>query len=225
MTIFKGFGPKAMPFLKALDFHQNRDWFKDNKALYESELNGPRGDLIEELTARFETAGLPFKGDRKKSVYRINRDVRFSNDKRPYNRHVSVILTPSGEKRTDGCLYIHFGLEECFMGIAFYSPEPDALRRMRISIVEWPERYRDMLKALKKGGLALSDEDSLKRNPRGFETVSDPDLVAGVRNRHFFVRQGFDPARACEPGFADDCADFARRGLPLITWGMPQLAA
>ncbi|TIX06030.1 MAG: DUF2461 domain-containing protein, partial [Mesorhizobium sp.] len=32
---FKGFGQKAIPFLKALDFHQNREWFQENRDLYE----------------------------------------------------------------------------------------------------------------------------------------------------------------------------------------------
>ena len=220
MTTFNGFGAKAYPFLKALDFHQDRDWFKENRDLYESELNVPRGDLIEALSARFVEAGLPFRGDRKKNVYRIYRDVRFSKDKRPYNRHVSVILTPSGEKRSDGCFYVHFGLDACFMAVAFYQPQPDVLKRMRVSIVEWPERFRAMVAALDKGGLALSAEDALKRNPRGFEEVSEPDLAAAIRNRHFITQQDYAPERACEPGFADDCVDFARRAMPLMEWGL-----
>ena len=56
MTEFHGFGEKAIPFLKALDFHQDRDWFKENRDLYESELNGPRGALIQDLTVRFAEA-------------------------------------------------------------------------------------------------------------------------------------------------------------------------
>ena len=72
-TVFKGFGDKALPFLKALDFHQNREWFVENKDLFEAHLHEPLGDLIDDLIARFEKAGLPFKGDRKKSQFRMNR--------------------------------------------------------------------------------------------------------------------------------------------------------
>ena len=104
--------------------------------------------------------------------------------------------------------------------MAFYQPEPEALKRMRISIVEWPDRFRSMVAALEKGGLALSSENALKRNPRGFEEVSEPDLVAAIRNRHFITQQDYDPQRACEPGFADDCVDFARRAMPLMEWGL-----
>ncbi|TIX83303.1 MAG: TIGR02453 family protein, partial [Mesorhizobium sp.] len=81
---FNGFGQKAIPFLKALDFHQSREWFQENRDLYERELYEPFGDLVETLSERFAAAGLGLRGDRKKSLFRINRDVRFSKDKRPY---------------------------------------------------------------------------------------------------------------------------------------------
>lgn len=220
MSVFNGFGDKALPFLKALDFHQDRDWFKENRDLYESELNGPRGDLIEELTSRFAKAGLPFRGDRKKSVFRIYRDIRFSKDKRPFNRHVSIILTPDATKRSDGCFYLHVGLEGCFMGVAFYSPAPDALKRMRHSIVESPERYRSMIGDLAANGLKLDTSDALKRLPRGFESVTEEDLSLGVRNRHFITRQTIDPERITSPKLADDCVDFATRARPLLDWGI-----
>ena len=50
---FQGFGPKALPFLKALGFHQTKEWFEANRATYESDLKTPLGDLVEDLTASF----------------------------------------------------------------------------------------------------------------------------------------------------------------------------
>lgn len=223
MSEFRGFGEKAIPFLKALDFHQDRDWFKQNRDLYESELNEPRRILIEDLTARFAQEGLPYRGDPKRSVFRIHRDIRFSKDKRPFNRHVSIILTPDGTKRSDGCFYLHVGLEDCFMAVAFYSPAPDALKRMRTSIVEWPDRYRGMIAALAREGLVLDMSDALKRLPRGFEDIEEADLAAGVKNRHFITRTGIDPARITSPALADDCIRFARRAQPLFDWGIGTL--
>ena len=46
---FQGFGPKALPFLKALGFHQTKEWFEANRATYESDLKTPLGDLVEDL--------------------------------------------------------------------------------------------------------------------------------------------------------------------------------
>lgn len=216
---FKGFGPKAIPFLKALDFHQNREWFQENRDLYESELHEPFCDLVETLSERFEAAKLGLRGDRKKSLFRINRDVRFSKDKRPYNRHLSAILSPDGTKMEQGVFYVHIGLDRCFAGVAWYQPGPELLQAMRKAIVAKPAAFRTMVAALKKAGLELDVEDSLKRVPRGFEDVNDDDLAQAVRNRHFVVRHDIDPATIHSPALVDDLVDFTLRAKPLLDWG------
>jgi uncharacterized protein (TIGR02453 family) len=220
MSEFAGFGKKALPFLKALDFHQSREWFKENKAIYESELERPRGDLVEALTLAFEANGIALKGDRKKSVYRIYRDVRFSKDKSPFNKHVSALLTPSGEKReAEGSFFIKIGIEGCFMAVGFYMDDPAKLKAVRNQIITWPQNYRDMVAALARGGLALATEDSMKRLPKGFEDVEEPDLQSAMRLKHFYVREDIDPASITSPKLVDACVDFAKRAMPLLDWG------
>jgi uncharacterized protein (TIGR02453 family) len=220
MSEFTGFGKQALPFLKALDFHQSRDWFKENKALYESELETPRGDLVEALTAAFAENQIGLKGDRKKSVYRIYRDVRFAKDKSPFNKHVSALLTPSGEKREhEGSFFIKIGIEGCFMAVGFYLDTPDRLKAYRNRIVTWPDKFRAMTRALEQGGLVLSLEEQLKRLPKEFDTVSKPDLHAAVRLKHFYVREDIDPAIITTPQLIDISVNFVKRAMPLLTWG------
>ena len=219
MTAFNGFGPKAIPFLKALDFHQSREWFVENRDLFESELREPFGDLVETLTERFTAAGLGLRGDRKKSLFRINRDVRFAKDKRPYNRHLSAILSPDGTKTEQGVFFVHIGLERCFAGIAWWQPSPELLLAMRKAIANRPVEFRALIAALKKNGLGLDTEDSMKRTPRGFEYVTEADLVAAIRNRHFAVRHAIDPAGIHGPALVDELVDFTLRARPLLDWG------
>ncbi|YBV97044.1 TIGR02453 family protein [Phyllobacteriaceae bacterium JZ32] len=220
---FKGFGDKALPFLKALDFHQNREWFLENKDLFESQLKEPLGDLVEDLTERFAEAGLPFRGDRVKSQFRIYRDARFSKDKSPYNRHLSALLSADGSKRTEsGCFYVCIGLpgvRDCYAGVAWWQQRPELLTAMRKAIVEKPEEFRAMVKALKRNGLELRDTDRLKRLPRGFEHVEEADLAEAVKNKHFFVRMEIDPDSITSPDLEDRLFDFAVRARPLIDWG------
>lgn len=218
-SAFKGFGQKAIPFLKALDFHQSREWFLENRDLFERELREPFGDLVETLTERFTAAGLGLRGDRKKSLFRINRDVRFAKDKRPYNRHLSAILSPDGTKMEQGVFYVHIGLEGCFAGVAWWQPEAALLLAMRRAIATQPDKFRAMVKALKKNGLELDSEGCMKRTPRGFEHVTDADLVAAIRNRHFVVRHAIDPAGIHGPALVDELVDFTVRAKPLLDWG------
>ena len=74
----------ALPFFKALGFHQSRKWFEANRSTYETAVKGPLGDLVEDVAERLRRAKIPIKGDRRSSAFRIHRDVRFSNNKDPY---------------------------------------------------------------------------------------------------------------------------------------------
>lgn len=216
---FTGFGRKAIPFLKALDFHQSREWFLENRDLFERELRDPFGDLVETLSERFAAAGLGLRGDRKKSLFRINRDVRFSKDKRPYNRHLSAILSPDGTKMEQGVFFVHIGLERCFAGVAWWQPEPALLLAMRQAIARRPGEFRALVAALKRNGLELDTEGCMKRAPRGFEHVTQADLAQAVRNRHFAVRHAIDPASIHTPALVEELVDFTLRARPLLDWG------
>jgi hypothetical protein len=61
---FEGFGPQALPFFKALAFHQTREWFEENRETYEKAVKAPLGDLVEETASRLARAKIPLKGDR-----------------------------------------------------------------------------------------------------------------------------------------------------------------
>ena len=61
MGSFTGFGPKALPFFKGLAFHQNRQWFEENRGLYQSDAYEPMVALLEDLTAAFAKRKIPLK--------------------------------------------------------------------------------------------------------------------------------------------------------------------
>jgi uncharacterized protein (TIGR02453 family) len=216
---FKGFGPKALPFFKALAFHQTKEWFEENRAVYESEIKGPFGDLIDDLSAAFAKAKLPLKGDRKSSLFRLNRDIRFSKDKSPYKTHAGAVLTRNGAKNDHGLFYIHVATEECFTAAGFYGPEPADLARLRRAIVRSPKLYAKMLAALEKKDLVLSDEYDVSRLPREFADVTDPDVAAALKKKSFIVTRPIPIARLKSPALVEDLTLFAKDALPLLQWG------
>jgi len=216
---FQGFGPQALPFLKALAFHQTKEWFEDNRGAYESQLKGPLGDLVEELSARFAKSGTPLKGDRKASLFRINRDVRFAKDKSPYKTNAGAVLTRTGAKNEPGLLYIHVAADGCFCAAGFYQPEPDVLARLRGAVARAPKAWSAMTAKLAKHGLTLSDEYAMKRAPRGFEDVGDPIIAAALRNQSLICSRGIADSRLLAPGLVDDLQAFARDAMPLLEWG------
>jgi uncharacterized protein (TIGR02453 family) len=216
---FQGFGPQALPFLKALAFHQTKEWFEDNRATYESQLKGPLGDLVEELSSRFAKSGTPLKGDRKASLFRINRDVRFAKDKSPYKTNAGAVLTRTGTKNDPGLIYFHVAADGCFAAAGFYQPEPEALARLRAAIARAPKAWKTMVAKLADGGLALTDEYALKRAPRGFEAIEDAEIAAAVRNASFICSRDIANARLASPKLVDDVVAFAKDATPLLKWG------
>ncbi len=219
---FEGFGPQALPFFKALAFHQTKEWFEDNRATYESCVRGPMGDFIEDAAARLAKAKIPIKGDRK-SLFRIQRDVRFAKNKDPYKTNAGLAMTRTGSKNDPGVLYFHLSPEECFFAAGFYRLEPPALTKLRDAAARAPKAFKQVIGKLKKAGLALSDEDALKRTPRGFEAVDDPDILAAARQRHFICLRPVSEGEIREPALVGAFCAFASDSLPLLEWGWDAL--
>ncbi len=216
---FAGFGPDALPFLKALAFHQNKEWFEANRETYESDLKAPMGDLVEDLAIAFARANIPLKGDRKASLFRLHRDVRFAKDKSPYKTHVGAVMTRAGAKNEPGLLYMHVAPGDCRAAAGFYDPAPETLAKLRNAMVRAPKGWMQMTAKLAKAGLAPSQDYALKRNPRGFEGVEDEAIAAALRLKSIVVSRPIDDKRIASPGLVDDLQDFARAALPLLAWG------
>jgi uncharacterized protein (TIGR02453 family) len=221
---FAGFGPEALPFFKALAFHQTREWFEANRLTYESAIRGPMGDLVEDVTERLGRAKNPVKGDRKSSLFRIHRDVRFAKSKDPYKTHCGAVMTRSGAKNDPGVLYFHLSPEECFFAAGFHLPDPDKLARLRATAARSPSAFKAMTAKLKKSGLVLSAEDSLKRTPRGLERIDDPEIAAATRLKSMICLRPVLESAIASPTLADSFCAFAADALPLLKWGWDALA-
>ncbi len=221
---FRGFGPDALPFLKALAFHQTREWFEANKSTYESDLKIPMGDLIEELAVAFARVKIPLKGDRKNSLFRIHRDVRFAKDKSPYKTQVGAVMTRRGVKNDPGLFYFHVAPEGCFAAAGFYDPTPDSIATFRARMTGAPKSWKQTVSKLAKADLALSADYALKRNPRGFEAIEDEEIAAGVKLKSIVVTRPTPARRIAEPELVEDLIHFVRDAMPLLTWGWDALA-
>src|SRR5690606_4538295 len=146
---FEGFGPAAFKFLRGLKRNNERAWFQARKDIYERELRFP----MECLVASFGPHDrLPVRGDPKRAVFRIHRDVRFSNDKRPYKTHIGAVLSRSGGRGDPGVVYIHIEPGGCFVGAGFYRPDPAFLTAWRQEMVREPEAFLAIARKLARPG-------------------------------------------------------------------------
>ncbi len=223
MSDFRGFGPKALDFFKALKFHQSKDWFQDNRSLYQSEVLDPMIALLDDLTERFGKRRIPLRADGKRSIFRIHRDVRFAKDKSPYKTHAGAVMTRSGGKNENGLLYIHIDPEGCFVVAGFYTPASPELTRVRQAIASNQRGFRRVLTLLDKGGLELSASSRLQRVPRGFEELKDGPLDEIIRLKSFMTEERIAARAIKSPKLAETIVDFAGRALPLLRFGWKAL--
>jgi uncharacterized protein (TIGR02453 family) len=219
MGSFTGFGPKALPFFEALKFHQNRDWFEENRGLYEADVLAPMVALIDDLTEAFANRKIPLRGDGKRSIFRLNRDVRFSKDKSPYKTHAGAVMTRSGSKKDNGLLYVHIDPTGCFTAAGFYMPEAPALAAVRKAILAHPNKAKALLARLEKSGLELGTSDQLTRTPRGFEALKGGPLDGMIRLKSFIVEERLPDKLVKSPKLAEKIVDFAERARPLLDFG------
>jgi uncharacterized protein (TIGR02453 family) len=123
-------------------------------------------DLVQAVTQRLASTPLPLVGDPKRSLFRINRDVRFSADKSPYKTNSSCILSRDGSKTSPGLVYFQFGADEIFAAAGFYMPMPEDLRLLRKGIARDPKEWLSVKKGLVKKGLTLMTDGALVRVPK-----------------------------------------------------------
>jgi len=145
---FPGFRPAAFGFFRGLARHNDPNWFKPRKSVYDTEVLAPFRALVLVLSEKLEAAGIPLVGDPARGIFRIYRDVRFSADKRLYKTHQGAVLTRSGGKGDPGLLYVHVEPGESMAGVGFWHPEPELLAQLRRAIVGDPGGFLEMIAAL-----------------------------------------------------------------------------
>jgi uncharacterized protein (TIGR02453 family) len=169
------FTPAALRFLRGLAKNNNKEWFEAHRADYETEVREPMRDLIGEMNAKLATVAPEIGGDPKRSMFRINRDIRFSKDKSPYKTHAACwfhhrrATSRVGSEADAGSAGFYFHLEpgRSMVGGGMWMPPRPQLNKIRDAIADDPKGFETIVRGLKKYD-GLDDEAVLTRMPRGF---------------------------------------------------------
>jgi uncharacterized protein (TIGR02453 family) len=218
VNTFAGFSGDFLPFFRELHERQDHAWFVEQKARYEAVVRAPMRAFVETTNAALAVRGVPLSGDPRRSVSRINRDVRFSADKRVYKDHTAATFARNPGEMSPGLLYVQLGVGEAFAGIGFYFVDPDELSALRRTISDQQRVWLAVEAQVAAAGYPIGSEESLKRMPRGFEAQSDSSVAEALRRKAQTCRLDLrdDPLDA---GLPFRLADFALATLPLLTFG------
>jgi uncharacterized protein (TIGR02453 family) len=219
---FEGFRPEALGFFRGLAENQEKAWFTAHRAEYEEFVRAPLQSFVTALSDRLEAAKLPLRGDPGRSIFRLNRDVRFSKDKRPYKTHAGAVLTRDGEKHSPGLLYFHLDPIGSFAAAGFFRPEPQVLQRLRQGLAADYAAWKKSERALAKAGLTLDAGEPLSRLPRGFETAP-ASIAQALKLKSWIVRKEIAEPLLYDPALVEVVVEFAHAASPLLSFGWTAL--
>jgi len=176
----------TLQFLRKLEKNNNREWFNENKTLYQEAQQDVISfveKLIEEMADFDEEMG---KLEAKKSVFRIYRDTRFSKDKTPYKTNFGAGLGMGKGNKISG-YYLHIEPGKSFLAGGVYKPEPSVLKTIRQEISAFGDEFKAILEQdeFRNYFRGLSVEDKLKKVPQGFE--KDDKMAEYLKLKHFIV--------------------------------------
>ena len=215
---FPGIRPAGFKFLRDLKRNNERPWFQSNRETYEREVRFPLECLVAEVSDPAHK--LPLRGDPKRNVFRVHRDVRFSKDKRPYKTHAAAYLTRDGVKGAPGGLYIHIEPGKCLLAAGFFRPESAFLLRWRQRMVADPERFLDLVARYRaKKSISLASHHELKTMPRGFKEYAETPIGSYLRWKDFLLSRPVSEAIVSRRDLVKTTLSFARQVQPLLEFG------
>jgi uncharacterized protein (TIGR02453 family) len=164
------FRPDALKFLRGLEKHNDREWFNERKAIYEAELKEPMLAIIRKVTDAMMEFAPNHVRPAEKSLFRIYRDTRFSNNKLPYKTHVAAWWSHTGMEKTSGAgYYFQVSPKGVVIAAGAYMPEKEQLAAIRHWLLENHVGFRKVLQtaAIRKTFSEFEGE-TLTRPPKGF---------------------------------------------------------
>ena len=154
--MFQGYSRETFEFFMAIRFNNNREFFTENRDWYLRAVREPSYALAEALapTLRDFAPDLDYRPYR--VVSRINRDIRFSNDKSPYRDCLWLSFKPAGEEgKTMPGFYVDVRDEGVSYGMGFYRGNPEIMSALRRRMAASPEQIIGLLNDLTQDGYEL----------------------------------------------------------------------
>jgi uncharacterized protein (TIGR02453 family) len=209
------FSPELFAFLRELAQHNEREWFKANKARYDEQVKEPALAFVEDMAYRLPQVAPQLTADTR-SLFRIYRDTRFAKDKTPYKTHVGIYFrhARSAEADTAG-MYVHLEPRHVFLGAGIWHPATPALKRIRDALVARPEAWRRAVEAVGPEW-QLAEGERLKRPPAGYD--KEHPLIEDIKRKSFAITSPLSQREATASGFLDLCEARAEAARPFMAF-------
>ena len=217
---------EILSFLSQLALHNDREWFNAHKAEYQACHNrfvDFSTEFIHRL-AEFDPTVRDLQA--KDCIWRINRDIRFSADKRPYKEWFGCFPATGvpgqpktwGKKSMRGGYYVHIQPGQCMFAGGIWDPSKELLKALRTEIEANYEEVEAIMGSKEWKRYFAQDFDSywgtgLKKVPAGF----DPNFVHAewLKHKMYTFSVPLSDKEVISPDFIDKITDIAKAAKPM----------
>jgi len=205
-------------FLRELRANNDREWFQRNKARYERDVRTPALLFIEAVGPALHRVSRHVVADPRPvggSMFRINRDIRFSADKSPYKTALGISFGHErGRAGPAPGFYLHVEPGESFAGGGVHMPDTATLNRIRDAIVADTRGWKRAVESPAVAPLFTYYGELLKRAPQGYP--ADHPYAEHLRRKSFTWHTRFSESDVCAADFMDRYVDACRTANPLM---------
>lgn len=169
---FQGFPVDLISFFHDLGLNNNKEWFDSHRSRYERSVLVPSKEFVVSMgeSLREIAPDIVVIPKVNGSLFRLNRDTRFSQDKTPFKTHMGIIMWQGyGKRMEDPGFYFHLEPGKYMVGVGLYMFPPEILERYRKAVLDEVLGPR-LVKAVElvEGKGFLVGEKKYKRVPTGF---------------------------------------------------------
>ena len=207
-------------FLRDLAANNDREWFKQNRDRYIDDVQEPALAFIVDFAPKLEKISPYFRADAKVvggSLFRIQRDTRFSKDKTPYKENTGVQFRHQAAKDAHAPgFYLHLQPGECFAGVGLWRPETKVAYQIREAIAADPAGWKRATRSTRFTSEYALGGDSLIRPPKGFDP--DDPLIEDLKRKDFIASTALTQRAITALSFLDDYAALCRDAKPFMAY-------
>ena len=133
-------------FFKELSQNNSKKWFDQNRNRYEKSVKVPFRSFVERMIEKIQADDPEVKITPTESIFRINRDIRFSKNKTPYKAQMSALISRTGKKdKGFPGVFFSMGAANIMIYGGAHSLEKDRLYSIRKYISEHLDTFSKML--------------------------------------------------------------------------------
>lgn len=205
-------------FFGELSQHNNREWFAANRERYDR-LRKLWMDDIDRMIDRMKQWEPGLEGQSAKTcAYRINRNLRFSQDKTPYKDHFGASIHVGGRRCGNAGYYLDIGCPSKYESGLYgglWDVKPDMLRKLRHAIVDNIDEFEEIVNS----PAMIRDfpgwySSTLKTIPKGWER--NHPQAEYLRMTNYGKRHLCDEAYYLDPDWPLRSADLFHTLKPFI---------